>query len=140
MSRHDPKHGSCLCGSVAFAVTGPLRPVIACHCRQCRKQTGHYMAATATKLTYFNLTCDKGLAWYRASDTAQRGFCKSCGATLFWQGDDADYMAIAAGSFDDDLGVALAGHIYCDFAGEYYEILGGTFQKAQSGHGIDVPD
>jgi hypothetical protein len=28
--------GSCLCGGVAFTVTGPLRPVVACHCTQCR--------------------------------------------------------------------------------------------------------
>jgi hypothetical protein len=34
------KPGSCLCGAVAFEITGPLRSVIACHCHQCRKQTG----------------------------------------------------------------------------------------------------
>ena len=38
------KTGSCLCGAVAFEITGPLRPVIACHCHQCRKQTGTYMS------------------------------------------------------------------------------------------------
>ncbi len=41
------KTGSCLCGAVAFEIRGELRPVIACHCIQCRKQTGNYMSATA---------------------------------------------------------------------------------------------
>jgi hypothetical protein len=43
------KTGSCLCGAVAFEITGPLRSVIACHCHQCRKQTGTYMSSTAVK-------------------------------------------------------------------------------------------
>ncbi len=34
------KTGSCLCGAVSFEVRGDLRPVLACHCIQCRKQTG----------------------------------------------------------------------------------------------------
>ena len=42
----DAKTGSCLCGEVAYEVTGPLRPVVNCHCLQCRKTTGHFMAAT----------------------------------------------------------------------------------------------
>ena len=41
--------GSCNCGGVKYTVTGPLREVIACHCGQCRKQTGHYYAATNAK-------------------------------------------------------------------------------------------
>ena len=40
-----PLHGSCLCGQVQFHAT-PDRHVIACHCSQCRKQSGHFWAAT----------------------------------------------------------------------------------------------
>ena len=40
------KTGSCLCGGVAFEMRGPLEPVTACHCIQCRKQTGNYWAST----------------------------------------------------------------------------------------------
>ena len=62
----DHKTGSCLCGAVKFTVTGPLRPVIACHCRQCRKQTGNYMSATGAKDEYLKLTETRGLKWYRS--------------------------------------------------------------------------
>ena len=106
------KTGSCLCGAVAFEITGPLRPVIACHCHHCRKQTGTYMSSTAVKDVQFRLTETRGLKWYRSSDTGRREFCKQCGSPLFWKGDGYDYIAIAAGSIDGKLGVTLDGHIW----------------------------
>ncbi len=32
--------GSCLCGQISFAVTGPLNDPLNCHCRMCRKAHG----------------------------------------------------------------------------------------------------
>ena len=55
------KTGSCLCGSVRFEVHGNLRPVLACHCIQCRKQTGNYMSATACADSELKLTAQDGL-------------------------------------------------------------------------------
>src|SRR4029077_19549434 len=81
-----PATGGCLCGAVRYEVKGPLRQVIACHCTMCRRTTGSYVHATAAMLADFRLTAEEGLAWYRSSPKAQRGFCKICGAHLFWQG------------------------------------------------------
>src|SRR5207248_10006566 len=50
------KTGRCLCGSVSYVVSGPLRPVVACHCSQCRRMTGHFMAATAARCTDLDIT------------------------------------------------------------------------------------
>ena len=66
----------------------------------------------------------RGLKWYRSSETGRRAFCQECGSVLFWKGDGRDYLAIAAGSIDGKLGVPLEGHIFCDSAGDYYEIAG----------------
>ena len=74
-----PLHGSCLCGQVQFHAT-PDRHVIACHCSQCRKQSGHFWAATFAWHRDFQLTRSDTLRWYAASDQAQRGFCGACGA------------------------------------------------------------
>ena len=123
--------GSCLCGAVAYEVTGQLRDAIGCHCTQCRKMTGHYLAATAARHERFQLTREDGLAWYRSSATARRGFCRICGSTLFWQGEGRDYVAIAAGSLDGPTGIRLEGHIFCADKGDYYEIAGGEFQWPQ---------
>ncbi|MDA8870546.1 GFA family protein, partial [Rhizobiaceae bacterium] len=38
--------GSCLCGGISYVASGPLRELAACHCSQCRKQTGHFYVAT----------------------------------------------------------------------------------------------
>ena len=123
--------GACLCGAVKYEVHGPLRNVIACHCEQCRRQTGTYMSATAAKDEDFKLAETRGLKWYRSSATARRGFCQECGSVLFWKGDGKDYTAIAAGSLDGMTGLKLEGHIYCDDAGDYYEIAGGGYKRAQ---------
>ena len=124
------KTGSCLCGAVKYEARN-LRNVIACHCGQCRKQTGTYMSATAAKDVDFKLTEKRVLKWYRASDTAQRGFCGECGSVLFWKGDGRDYISITAGSLDGATGLKLEGHIYCDDAGDYYEIAGGDYKLGQ---------
>ena len=125
------KTGSCLCGAVKYEVHGPLRDVVACHCEQCRKQTGTYMSATAAQDADLKVTLSRGLKWYRSSDTARRGFCSECGSVLFWKGDGRDYTAIAAGSIDGKTDLKLAGHIFCDNAGDYYEISGGEYKLGQ---------
>jgi hypothetical protein len=125
------KTGSCLCGAVQYEVHGPLRNVIACHCEQCRKQTGTYMSATAAKDEDLKVTDARGLKWYRSSETARRGFCGECGSVLFWKGDGRDYTAIAAGSLNGATGLTLEGHIFCASAGDYYVIAGGDYRRAR---------
>jgi len=52
----SPNHltGGRLCGQVRYRVTGPLRPVIMCHCGQYRRWTGHFVAATTARLADFS--------------------------------------------------------------------------------------
>ena len=117
------KTGSCLCGAVKFAVTGPLRAVIACHCHQCRKQTGNYMSATGVKDQYLELTETRGLKWYRSSDKARRGFCSECGSGL-WSRDreTGDIRGVRMGTFDSDPGVRPSRRHYVDFAAPWEPI------------------
>jgi hypothetical protein len=122
------KTGSCLCGAVSYEVHGPIRSVIACHCIQCRKQTGSYMSATAAQDTDLKIIRDAGLKWYRSSANAQRGFCQECGSSLFWKADGSAHTSIAAGSIDGPTGAPLEGHIFCESAGDYYEITGGAYR------------
>jgi hypothetical protein len=116
--------GSCHCGAVAYEAEGPLRPVLGCHCRECRAWSGHYFAATSVRRARFRLIRRAGLAWYRASPAARRGFCTGCGASLFWQPDAEDRISIAAGSLDGPTGLVLAEHWYPEEAGDYYSPAG----------------
>jgi hypothetical protein len=69
------------------------------------------------------------LAWYQSSENAKRGFCKTCGSTLFWKKDGSDHTSVCVGSIDGKSELKLAGHIYCANAGDYYEIAGGRYRK-----------
>jgi len=111
--------GSCLCGAVSFQVSGPLRPVVACHCNQCRKASGHHVAATSAARA--DVTVTGAVSWYQSSDTARRGFCGTCGSPLFWDG-PGENLSILAGSLDGATGLSMAGHIFCADKGDYYEI------------------
>lgn len=140
MTDDDPDvTGSCLCRAVRFRVTGSLRPVVGCHCTQCRKQTGHYMAATGALLAHFELIEDRGLKWYEASNIAKRGFCAECGSTLFWQAHDADYIAIAAGSIDGGTGLRTAAHIFVADKGDYYDLDEALPQFSEGDSGVPCP-
>jgi hypothetical protein len=121
--------GGCLCGAVRYEVRGTLRQVVACHCTQCRRMTGHFLAATAARDGELTVTRDAGLKWFSASPAARRGFCGQCGSTLFWRGTGRDYTAIAAGSLDLPTGLALVQHIYTADKGDYYQIADGLPQS-----------
>src|ERR1700733_15535666 len=90
--------GGCLCGGVRYLIRGALRDVIACHCTQCRRTSGHHAAMTSAASDDLLLTSSSTLAWYRSSATAERGFCRVCGSNLFWRPDGEGRTAITAGT------------------------------------------
>jgi len=133
------RSGGCLCGAVRYHIAGPLRPVVMCHCSQCRRQTGHVMAATAARRTDFQLLASSELKWYDSSPTARRGFCGRCGSTLFWEASGRDYISIAAGTLDDSRGLEIACHIYVADKGGYYQIEPGVPQCADGSFSVAIP-
>ncbi|MBC2834910.1 GFA family protein [Paragemmobacter straminiformis] len=120
--------GSCLCGAVVFEADTPLRPVIACHCTQCRKTSGHFWAATSVPTAALRMVRDDGLAWFRSSDSARRGFCRTCGSSLFWEPVGGDTTSIGAGTIDGETGVSVECHWYVADKGDYYELNDGLPQ------------
>ena len=137
-SRTDTHTGGCLCGAVRYEVAGRLRPVVLCHCTQCRRSTGHFMAATAARHRDFHLTREEELRWYESSDSARRAFCGRCGSTLFWQGDGRDYISIAAGTLDGATGLLSAYHIHVADKGDYYSIDDGLPQSADGTFSVAI--
>jgi|SRR5579863_2569189 len=139
-SRVDSHTGGCLCGAVRYAVAGPLRPVVFCHCTQCRRSTGHFMAATAAWQRDFRLLAASELRWYASSDSARRAFCGRCGSTLFWQANGRDYLSIAAGTLDGATGLESACHIHVADKGDYYSIGDGLPQHADGSFSVSIPE
>lgn len=113
--------GGCLCGGVTYELKGELRPVVACHCIQCRKTSGHYVAATQVPAVNAIVNGDT-LTWYRSSDAAERGFCSVCGSNLFWREFGSDNISVWAGSIDGSTGLRMESQLYADSAGDYYDL------------------
>jgi hypothetical protein len=123
--------GSCLCGAVKFTVEGELSPPDACHCTQCRKTSGHYWASTEVPRRALKIDGEFNVAWFRSSEKAQRGFCSTCGASMFWDPIEEDRISVAMGAFEAPTGTQLARHIFVADKGDYYEIKDGLPQSAQ---------
>lgn len=122
-------HAQCLCGAVQITVDGPLPAPNACHCTQCRKQSGHYWASVDVPRSTVNIAGD--VTWYQSSPKVRRGFCKTCGSFLFWDPIEQDTLAVAMGAFESPTGTTLSGHIFVADKGDYYEIADGLPQNAQ---------
>ena len=121
--------GSCLCGAVHFDVSGALRGVVYCHCSQCRKQTGHYYAATNVADSDIKVAGEDRITWYAASPFAKRGFCSVCGSALFWKHNKSDEISVMAGAFDQPSGLKDEAHIFVADKGDYYDIADGLPQN-----------
>lgn len=131
--------GQCLCGAVRYYADGPVRDVIYCHCSQCRRQTGHVVAASAVVREQLKFEQDASLKWYRSSKTAERGFCGRCGSTLFWRNEGSQHVAVMAGSMDRPTGIRAIAHIFVSDKGDYYDIDDGLTQHAEHDHGVVFP-
>jgi hypothetical protein len=128
-----------MCGGVRYEVRGKLRDVIGCHCVQCRKQSGHFVAATACRRPNFNLVKAEGLKWYVAVPGFRRGFCGNCGSTLFFEEIGGERVSISAGSLDEPQGLRFGAHIFASEAGDYYEIGGSAPVSAKGDHNVSLP-
>ena len=116
-AEHLSSTGGCLCSEVSYRVTGPLRPVIGCHCQQCRRTSGHYVACTAAPKAA--LEVEGEVRWFQSSETARRGFCPECGSNLFWDA-GGDTISIMAGTLDQPTGLRMDRHIHVATKGDYY--------------------
>ena len=129
--------GGCLCGAVRYRIEAgadaPLRNVVNCHCEQCRRTSGHVVAASSVAADALTLLNDDGLRWYQSSDAARRGFCANCGSSLFWEPIGGDHVAIMAGTIDSPTGLVTEQHIFTDFAGDYYSLNDGLPQRGGDG-------
>ena len=117
------KTGSCLCRAVTLTIAGDLPQPNFCHCRMCRKQTGHYLASTDVPRKALTVAGEEAVTWYRSSEGIRRGFCSVCGSTLFWDRLDRDQISVAMGVFEGVTETRASLHIFVADKGDYYDIV-----------------
>jgi hypothetical protein len=129
------RRGSCLCGEVAFVVTGePLR-CYHCHCSRCRRARS---AAHASNL----FTTADGVRFTRGEDRlvayklpeAERFtqvFCRTCGSLLPRRARDRNIAVIPMGALDDDPGMRPQSHIFVASKAPWFDIADELPQYAE---------
>ena len=128
MSTEQTTNGHCLCGAVDFKIKGALRPIMYCHCEQCRRASGHFVAATACHPDQLSIVGEENVKWFRSSPNAERGFCNNCGSNLFWKPAHGGHWSVWSGALDRPTGLTAMQHIYVHMKSDYYELDDGLPQ------------
>ena len=120
--KNSSKIASCLCGGIKISVKGKLRNVSNCHCSQCMKTHGNFAAYTACleeNITFIN---KKSLKWFKSSNIAKRGFCSTCGASMFYKLFNTNSISIAAGMFKNPTKLKTHSNIFIKNKLDYYKL------------------
>ncbi|QIE55539.1 GFA family protein [Pikeienuella piscinae] len=100
-----PMSGTCLCGAVSYEIAAAKSQVGACHCRMCQAWSGGVFIGLRVASDEVTLKGEENLTVYRSSDWAERGFCATCGSSLFYRitapGPMQDEYHFGAGTLDD---------------------------------------
>lgn len=123
--------GSCICQKVSFEIEGDIKPMDACHCKICRKASGHFGVGTDIDREKIKILGEENIQWFQSSDWVRRGFCKTCGCHMFFDPLDKEkvgWIGLYAGTIDGQTNAKIREHIYVKDKGDYYEIDDGLPQ------------
>ena len=114
--------GHCLCGAIEV-VANESSEIGLCHCSMCRRWTsGPFFAVHCDDKVQFN---GSTLKTFRSSEWAERGFCDTCGSTLYYRlVPDGEYF-VSAGLFQENA-FELASQIFIDEKPGFYALANQT--------------
>ena len=116
VSDHRNVEGGCFCSAVRFSIDLPSKWCAHCHCTMCRRTHGAgYVTWVGLDSRHFHLLQEDQLQWYESSPGARRGFCRTCGSSLFfestrWSGET--HVALAC--LDEAIDRAPQAHAFHD--------------------------
>jgi hypothetical protein len=114
--------GQCLCGAVKVAATVTDPVLRACHCDMCRQHTSSMFVSVPTDPG--SETVEGPAKVFQSSEWAERGFCETCGSTL-WYGTTHDGVKnFAAGLFDNAADATLKMEFFADQCPQGYAFKG----------------
>tara|TARA_B100000586_G_scaffold238001_1_gene189573 strand:- start:43 stop:345 length:303 start_codon:yes stop_codon:yes gene_type:complete len=86
------------------------------------KTHGNFAAYTALKDINVKFITKRTLKWFKSSKKAQRGFCKKCGASIFFKMNKSNIISISAGLFDKSLKLKTIRNIFTKNRLKYYSL------------------
>lgn len=128
--------GSCLCGGVAFVITGPPLRAYYCHCSRCRKARAAAHAANlfvAAEVVRFTRGSDL-LASYKVPEARRfmQVFCRLCGSPMPRLDPERGLAVVPMGSLDDVPGIRPSRHIFVGSMAPWYTIADELPQDAEN--------
>jgi hypothetical protein len=126
--------GSCLCGEVAYEITGAAAAMYQCHCSRCRKgRSAAHGANLFYELTAFRWTRGESLVVDYKLPAAERfgvAFCRRCGGSTPRVAATAGIVVVPAGPLDTDPGMRPMAHIFVESKAPWFEIADSIRQLA----------
>lgn len=119
--------GGCLCGSVRFEISGPIRNIVHCHCSQCRKAQGSAFATNGiVKAADFRLLCGQDtLTGYESSPGQTKYFCRVCGSPIMSRtAARPGQVRVRLGTIESDIEARPMAHIFASSKAEWETIRG----------------
>ncbi|MEM9638454.1 MAG: GFA family protein [Pseudomonadota bacterium] len=115
-------HGRCLCGAVTLSVQSENPRLRACHCDMCRQHTsGMFISLDTVPGT---LQVQGPAQSFISSDWAERGFCGTCGSTLWYGTREDSVRHPAAGLFENAAGGEMTLEFFADRCPQGYALTG----------------
>ena len=103
--------GRCMCGALTYRADAEPINVRVCHCTICQKATGApFFARILVPLEAVQISGP--VRWYNSSTEVARGFCASCGSTLFSKRDSNGVIGLGFGSLDNPNNFSPQEHIW----------------------------
>lgn len=108
--------GGCQCEAVRYRISGPLPAAYACHCAECKRQSGSAFGLSLpvewARVTVEGFVSEQsGLAY--SGKEKLRCFCPRCGTRLWHRtGQDSAWVTIKAGTLDDSQSIIPRGHLW----------------------------
>ncbi len=107
--------GGCLCSAIGFAITGPIRNIVYCHCSQCRKAQGSAYATNGiVQSQHFTITAGSDqLNAYESSPGQTRFACRICSSPIISKNlSKPGQLRIRLGTIDSDISEKPQAHIF----------------------------
>ncbi|MBC3767088.1 GFA family protein [Neptunicella marina] len=122
-------HGSCLCQSVKYCVTGKFEQFYLCHCQYCQKDTGSAHAAnlfsSSARLEWLEGK-DKVTQFHLPASRHARAFCQQCGSALPFENHDLSLLVVPAGSLDQPVDIKPTAHLFTQSQAGWEQNLAAT--------------
>lgn len=120
--------GSCLCGKVAYEITGKPRLLMYCHCTRCRRgRSSAHGSNLFYKLDQFHFTRGAELVVQFRPPDAERfaiAFCSCCGGAAPQIAAEFNSVVVPAGTLDTDPDFRPVAHIFVGSKANWFDITG----------------